>query len=97
MGGVDGYDRMCAIASNNTVQCWGYGFQSYPTTYGVPNVAALGGIDAYVRVLTTTACFISTRRLGRRTAAWSSNVKKSRVKCPGVRVNAGAFFMSAAS
>jgi alpha-tubulin suppressor-like RCC1 family protein len=51
-------DYTCALSSNNTVQCWGYGFQSYPTTYGVPNVVALGGIDGgLVRVLTSDGVY----------------------------------------
>ena len=46
-------DRICALSSARTVQCWGYGFEAYPATYSIPNVVALGGVDSHVRVLTS--------------------------------------------
>jgi len=60
---LDGdFDAMCALANNNTVQCWGFGFQTSPATYGVSNVVALGTLgtsdsNATVRLLTSDGVY----------------------------------------
>jgi alpha-tubulin suppressor-like RCC1 family protein len=40
-----GYQDICAIASNHTMQCWGSPFQAYPTTYSTTNIVAVGSLD----------------------------------------------------
>ena len=48
----------CALLANATVLCWGNAFQTYPTSYGLTNVVALGGIGAdVVRLLTSDGMY----------------------------------------
>jgi hypothetical protein len=51
------YSNFCALSTTNTIFCWGSGYQSYPTDFGVTNVAALGGTGGYIRYLTNDGLY----------------------------------------
>ncbi len=56
-GGDNEFANFCALTTTNTLLCWGYGYQSYPTDFGVTSVAALGGTGADIRYLTSDGMY----------------------------------------
>jgi hypothetical protein len=51
------HSNTCALTTNSSIFCWGYLYQPYPTDFGVTNVAALGGTEAYIRYLTNDGLY----------------------------------------
>jgi len=48
-----GNNAVCALATDNTLKCWGSGFQAFPTNYGIVDVVASGELRGNVPRLLT--------------------------------------------
>jgi hypothetical protein len=51
-GDASSYSNFCGLTTTNTLVCWGYLYQPYPTDFAISNVVELGGTGSLIRYVT---------------------------------------------